>query len=318
MDDKPTCFVGIDIAKARFEAFIHLPDQPGRGSRLSLPCNPQGYDKLLSRLAEVAPERVVLEATGGYEITLVALLHEAGLPVVAINPRQARDFARAMGRLAKTDQIDAETLALFGQLIRPPLRPLPDAAQRALADLVSRRRQVVEMLKAEQHRLGQARQAPLQRRIKAHIDWLKQELEGLNGELAECIKADPVWREQAALLQSVPGVGPVVSRVMLAELPELGQLDRRKIAALIGVAPMNRDSGTMRGARTIRGGRASLRAALYMAALVGVRRNPVLRAHYLHMIEAGKAKKLAIVACMRKLLTILNAIVRTATPWHHA
>lgn len=312
------CFVGIDIAKARFDAHFHCPDAPTpreTAQRLKLPCNPQGYDKLLETLALLQPERIVLEATGGYETTLLALLREAGLPAVATNPRQVRDFARAMGRLAKTDAIDAESLALFAERVRPELRPIPDAAQRDLAELVARRRQVVDMISAENNRLAQARSRDLRRRIDAHLDWLKQELRRADTDLGQIIRDTPAWNDQAQQMRSVPGVGPVNARTFLAELPELGTLDRRAIAALVGVAPFNRDSGTRRGQRTIRGGRARLRQTLYMAALVASRSNPVLKAFYQRLLTAGKPKKLALTALMRKLLTILNAIVRDKSHW---
>ncbi len=325
MDGKGPLYVGIDIAKARFDAHFHWPEEAGAGTRagrrsarLSLPCNPQGYDKLLARLREAPPERIVLEATGGFEATLLALLHEAGMPVVAVNPRQARDFARALGRLAKTDAIDAEGLALFAERVRPELRPLPDAATRELAEVVARRRQLVEMIKAEGGRLPLARGPKVRTRIEAHLAWLREELAGTDDELAGLVRIVPAWDERARLLESVPGVGPTTARVLLAELPELGMLDRRRIASLVGVAPMNRDSGTLRGTRRIRGGRASLRATLYMAALVASRFNPVLRDTYRRMTEAGKPKKVALVALIRKLLTILNAIAKSRTPWQTA
>lgn len=316
MDGK-VLYVGIDIAKARFDAHFHWPEVAAgrRASRLNLPCNPQGYEKLVARLRETVPERIVLEATGGYETTLLALLHEAGLPVVAVNPRQTRDFARAIGRLAKTDALDAEVLALFAERVRPELRPLPDAATRELGEVVARRRQLVEMIRAEEARLALLRAVRVRRRVEAHVAWLREELAGTDGELAGLVRAVPAWDERARLLESVPGVGPTTARTLLAELPELGTLDRRRIAALVGIAPMNRDSGTLRGTRRIRGGRASLRATLYMAALVAARYNPVLRDTYERMTAAGKPKKLALVALMRKLLTILNAITRSHTAW---
>jgi transposase len=315
------CFVGIDIAKARFDAHFHCPDALAtrdKAQRLKLPCNPQGYDKLIETLRHLQLERIVLEASGGYETTLLALLQEAGLPVVAINPRQVRDFAKAMGRLAKTDAIDAEVLALFAERIRPELRPLPDAAQRDLAELVARRRQIVEMITAEKNRLAQARSRDVRRRIDAHVEWLQQELRGADNDLGDLIRATPVWNAQAEQLRSVLGVGPVTAQTLVAELPELGRLDRRSIAALVGVAPFNHDSGTLRGKRAIRGGRADVRRALYMAALSASRRNPVLKAFYQRLLSAGKPKKLALTACMRKLLTILNAIVRDNQAWDSA
>ena len=310
-------FVGIDVAKARFDAHLHRPGAPPRerARRLALPSNPQGYDKLLAVLRQARPERIVVEASGGHETTLVALLHEAGLAVVRVNPRQTRDFARALGRLAKTDRLDAEVLALFAERVRPELRPLPDAATRDLAEAVARRRQLVEMLRAEEARLALTRGAKVRARIEAHLAWLRGELAGADDELARLVRSVPAWDERARLLESVPGVGPTTARTLLAELPELGSLDRRRIAALVGVAPMNRDSGTLRGTRHIRGGRAALRATLYMAALVASRFNPTLRAAYRRLLECGKPKKVALTALMRRLLTILNAIARSQTPW---
>lgn len=314
------CFVGIDIAKARFDAHFHCPDAANpreTAHRLKLPCNPQGYDKLIETLRHLQPERIVLEATGGYETTLLALLHEAGLPVVAVNPRQVRDFARAMGRLAKTDAIDADSLALFAERVRPKLRPIPDPARRDLAELVARRRQIVEMITAENNRLAQARSRDVRRRIEAHLEWLKQELRSADTDLGQLIQDTPVWNDQAEQLRSVRCVGPITARTLVAELPELGRLDRRSIAALVGVAPFNHDSGTFRGRRTIRGGRADVRRTLYMAALVATRSNPVLKAFYQRLLNAGKPKKLALTAVMRKLLTILNAIARDQSRWKH-
>jgi transposase len=318
MDASAPLFVGIDVAKARLDAHFHCPGAAPRERvrRLALPSNPQGYGKLLDALLQAAPARIVVEASGGHEATLVALLHEAGLPVVRVNPRQTRDFARALGRLAKTDRLDAEVLALFAERVRPEPRPLPDEATRALAELVARRRQLVEMIRAEQARLATARAKPLRTRLEAHLAWLRDELSGTDGELASLVRATPAWDDRARLLESVPGIGPTTARTLLAELPELGSLDRRRIASLVGVAPINRDSGSLRGTRHIRGGRASLRAALYMAALVASRFNPTLRDAYQRMLEAGKPKKLALTALIRRLLTILNAIARSNTPWN--
>lgn len=317
MSEGSPLFVGIDVAKARLDAHFHRPGAGprARARRLALPTNPQGYDKLLAALHEAAPERIVVEATGGHETTLVALLHEAGLPVVLVNPRRTRDFARALGRLAKTDRLDAEVLALFAERVRPELRPLPDAATRELAEIVARRRQLVEMIRAEEARLATTRGPRVRGRLEAHLAWLRDDLAGTDGELARLVRATPAWDEQARLLESVPGVGPTTARTLLAELPELGTLDRRRIAALVGVAPMNRDSGTLRGTRHIRGGRSSLRASLYMAALVASRFNPPLRDAYQRLLAAGKPRKLALTALMRRLLTILNAIARSRTPW---
>jgi len=234
--------------------------------------------------------------------------------VVVVNPRQVRDVAKATGRLAKTDALDAAILAQFAEAVRPPRRPLPDAATRALSALLTRRRQLLDRRTAEQNRLGTA-PGPVRTRIRAHLTWLRHELAHLDEDLGRTIHESPVWREQDDLLQSVPGVGPVVARTLLASLPELGTLNRKQLAALVGVAPLNRDSGTLRGRRTIWGGRASVRTVLYMSALAASRCNPVIRAFYQRLIAAGKAKKVALTACMHKLLMILNAMVKHRTSW---
>jgi transposase len=259
-----------------------------------------------------------LEATGGYELLGVAALAAASLPVVVVNPRQVRDFAKATGQLAKTDRIDADILARFADVVRPAVRPLVDDEAQELEALLTRRRQLLEMLQAERNRTGQVfgkGKRLVKKSLKAHIGYLERELRMTDTDLGAMIKASPVWRERDELLQSVPGVGPVLSRTLLADLPELGRLSRREIAKLVGVAPLSRDSGTMRGRRFVQGGRATVRAVLYMAALVATKRNPAIRAFYLRLLAAGKPKKLALVACMRKLLTILNVMVRTAQPW---
>jgi transposase len=257
----------------------------------------------------------VLEATGGYEAAVVAALATAGLPVVVANPRQVRDFAKATGQFAKTDAIDAQVLALFGERVRPAPRPLPDEAAQALDALLTRRRQLVEMLGAERNRLLVARPA-VRRDLQQHIRYLERCLREADDDLHTAVKASPLWRVKDDLLQSVPGVGRVVSLTLLAELPELGRLSHKEIAALVGVAPLNRDSGTLRGKRLVYGGRAPVRAALYMAALVASKCNPVIRVFYLRLRAAGKPAKVALTACMRKLLIILNAIARSGTPWH--
>jgi len=270
-----------------------------------------------ARLRPLAPTLVVLEATGGFEHAVVAALATAGMPVVVANPRQVRDFARATGQLAKTDAIDAQLLALFAERVRPTPRPLPDEAAQALDAVLTRRRQLLEMLTAERNRLGLAR-PPVARRIRTHIRWLERELADVDRDLGRLIEQSPLWRTQDDLLQSVPGVGPVVSRTLLGELPELGRLTHKQIAALVGVAPLARDSGTLRGRRLVWGGRASVRAVLYMGALVATRWNPVIRAFYQRLRAAGKPPKVALVACLRKLLIILNAMARTGTSWRHA
>lgn len=305
----PPCCVGIDVAKAE----LVIAQRPGAAPWV-VPNEERGVSALVTQLQALGPTVVVLEATGGYEHALVAALAAAGLPVVVVNPRQVRDFARATGQLAKTDRIDAALLALFAERVQPVPRPLPDAARQTLDALLTRRRQVLDMLVAERHRLAQAR-PPVRRDITQHIRWLERRLQDLDHDLDQTIQASPVWRAQENLLRTLPGIGPVVSRTLLGALPELGRLSRKQIAALVGVAPLARDSGTRTGKRLIWGGRAPVRAALYMAALVATRRNPVISAFYQRLLRAGKPKKLALTACMRKLLTILNAMMRTNTPW---
>ena len=302
-------FIGIDVARDSLE----VASRPA-GDQWQVANDPAGIAALLPRLRALSPTLIVLEATGGLELAVLAALGSAGLPVVAVNPRQARDFAKAIGKLAKTDAIDARVLAHFADAVRPAVRPLPDAATRALGALVTRRRQLVEMLTAEENRRKTAPTA-IRSDIQAHITWLRKRLKGVDKELSQAVRASPLWREQEDVLRSVPGIGPVVSVTLLADLPELGTLDRKQVAALVGLAPINRDSGTMRGKRTIWGGRATVRAALYMAALVGSRRNPVLHALYTRLLAAGKTKKVALTACMRKLLTILNALLKHRTRW---
>jgi len=274
-----------------------------------------GIQTLLKRLRQHDPALVVLEATGGYERAVVAALAAARLPLVVANPRQVRDFARATGQLAKTDRIDADTLALFAERVRPEPRALPDEAAQALDALLTRRRQVLEMLIAERNRLEHALPA-VRRGITQHIRWLERQLHDVDRDLDDSIQGSPIWRAKENLLRSAPGVGPVLSRTLIGELPELGTLPRKQIAALVGVAPLARDSGTLKGKRLVWGGRAPVRAALYMAALVGTRCNPVIRTFYCRLLAAGKPKKVALTACMRKLLTILNAMMRTNTMWH--
>lgn len=312
MDVTPvsTGFVGIDVGKANLDIHVH----PG-GEAFRVTRDPAGLDDLLDRLRQVAPALIVLEATGGYERVVVAALAGASLPVVVVNPRQIRDFARATGRLAKTDRLDAEMIARFAAAVEPKERPLPDAAAREFAELIARRRQLVEMITTETVRSHQVMGAAVRARLKAHLDWLRKELDQLDTDLDAAVRASPAWRERVALLTSTPCIGAASARTLTAELPELGMLDRRGIAALVGLAPVAHDSGQHRGARHIRGGRAAVRAALYMAAWVGTRCNPVLKATYQRLIAAGKPRKVALVACMRKLLTILNAMVRSNTPW---
>jgi len=302
-------FVGIDVSKATLDVAV-LPD----GESWTVANDDHGLTELLPRLGALAPTLVVLEATGGFELLAALTLANAGLPVAVVNPRQVRDFAKAMGRLAKTDALDAGILALFAQRIRPEPRPLPDEAALLLEGLLTRRRQIVDMLTAEKNRLGFAR-GPIKRDITRHIRWLEKRLADVDGDLQDAVTASPLYQAKAELLRSVPGVGQVTTLTLLATLPELGQLSRHQIAALVGVAPMNRDSGTMRGKRMVWGGRAPVRAVLYMAVLVGIKHNPILRAFYERLRAAGKPFKVAATACMRKLLTILNAMLHQNRKW---
>jgi transposase len=302
--------IGIDVSKAQLDVAV----RPS-GECWQSPNDEAGLQQLIERLRGLQPQVIVLEASGGWEVLAASSLAEAGLPVAVVNPRQVRAFARAIGQLAKTDVLDAHLLARFGEVVQPASRPLPDAEQQALSARLARRRQVVGMLVAERNRLGTSR-APVRGRVQAHIRWLEQELADLDDELGRTIRSSPVWREREALLRSVPGIGPTVALTLLAELPELGQLDRKRIAALVGLAPLNCDSGTRRGKRLVWGGRAQVRCALYMAALVAARHNPTIRSFYLRLLHAGKPKLVALTACMHKLLLILNALVRQQTAFH--
>ena len=306
-------FIGIDVAKDRLD--VHV--RPS-GEAFAVARDGEGLAALVDRLRAVAPRLIVSEATGGFEQVVAGALGAAGLPIAVVNPRQIRDFARALGRLAKTDRIDAETIALFAERVQPELRPLPDAEARLLGELVARRRQVIEMIVAEGNRARLLESRRLKKRIERHRSALQDELSKIDSEIDDTIRGTPIWRENENLLKSVPGVGNTLARTLLAELPELGSLGRKQIAALVGVAPFNRDSGTLRGKRTVWGGRAPVRAGLYMAALVASRHNPLIARFYRRLLAAGKPKKLALTACMRKLLTILNAIVRDRRPWQPA
>jgi transposase len=303
--------VGIDVSKTELVIAVH-PE-----SRMwTCATTADAIEQLVEQLRGVAPEVIVAEATGGYEFAVVSACASAGLPITVVNPRQVRAFAQAIGRTAKTDAIDATLLALFGARVQPEVRPLPDAETRALAALISRRRQLLEMLGAEQRRLAQAPPTgPVTRNLRTHIRWLERQVGEVDDEIGGAVQRSPVWRVQEDLLRSVPGIGPIVARTLLAELPELGQLDRRTIAALVGVAPFNRDSGQWRGRRMIWGGRRSIRAVLYMAALVATRRNRPLAAFYQRLRSQGKPAKVALVAVMRKLLTTLNAMVKHQAKW---
>jgi transposase len=317
MDQPPTVatpnFVGIDVSKDRLD--VHV--RPS-GQVFAVPRDGEGLDQLLARLRAAAPALVVLEATGGFEVTVAASLAGAGLPLAVVNPRQIRDFARATGRLAKTDRLDAEAIALFAERVRPEPRPVPSDEARALSELVARRRQVIEMIGMEQNRRRQARAPKVARTIAATLKVLEAQLAELDRDIDDVVRGSPAWRAAEDLLKSVPGIGDVVARTLIAEMPELGRLDRREAAALIGVAPVNRDSGQMRGYRAIAGGRTTVRNVLFMATLAAVRWNPVLKAHYQQLVARGRPKKVAIVACMRRLLGILNAILRAKSPWQPA
>lgn len=302
-------FVGIDIANADFVVAC----RPGPGSWSAMN-NGAGIAATVARLRELAPLLVVLESTGGYEVALADALTAVPLPVVVVNPRQVRDFGKATGQLAKTDRLDAHLLALFAERVRPTPRLPPSPARRRMAALVARRRQLRDMRVAEMNRLAHAA-PPIRTEIQAHLRWLTRRIAAVDRDVHNAIQSDELCRERERILRSVPGIGPVVGHTLLADLPELGQLNRREVAALAGVAPMAHDSGQMRGKRLVWGGRASVRATLYMAALVATRYNAPIRAFYQRLLSAGKPKKVALVACMRKLLTILNAIVRTNTPW---
>lgn len=309
MNQSSPLFIGIDVSKNLLDVFIR-PTQEAFSSENS----ELGISALIDRIKSLRPHRVVVEATGGFEIPVVAALADAGLAVGVVNPRQIRDFARAIGKLAKTDRIDASVLAHFAQAVNPQLRPLPDKETRELSDLMARRRQIIEMIMAEKNRLGKAAH-PVVKGIKAHIRWLEKQLDEIDKDIEAMIRRSPVWQEKEDLLKSVPGVGPVLSRTLLAQLPELGESTHKQLSALAGVAPFNRDSGALRGRRTIFGGRASVRAVLYMGALVAIRHNPKLKSFYERLRKAGKPAKVAIIACMHKLLILLNAIIKTKTPW---
>lgn len=302
-------YVGIDVAEATLEVACRPSAEGWQATN-----DTDGIGTLVSRLVPLEPHLVVLEATGGTELQVVAELAAAGLAVAVVNPRQVRDFARATGRLAKTDRIDAQVLAQFAEAVHPTPHPLPDPTTQELAALLARRRQLVEMLTAERNRFRRALRR-VRPRITSHIEWLEEELGDLDRDLKDLIHSSPLWREKENLLRTVPGVGPVVASTLVASLPELGTLDRKEIAALVGVAPLNRDSGTFRGRRTIWGGRGQVRAVLYMAALAATRFNAMIRPFYERLLVAGKPKKVALVACMRKLLTILNAMLRDQRAW---
>jgi transposase len=302
-------YVGIDVSKERLEAAVY------KGEGWDNANDASGILRLVNQLEGLHPALVVVEATGGIEVPLAAALTDAQIHVAVVNPRQVRDFAKAIGKLAKTDTIDAQVLASFGQAVKPEARPIPDPQARELKALWARRRQLTEMLVAEKNRLGSAlpRVRP---QVTEHVQWLEERLKELDKDLHQTLKDSPIWREKEDLLRGVPGVGPGLAFSLLAELPELGKLNRREIAALVGVAPINRDSGTLRGKRITWGGRATVRAVLYMATLAATRCNPLIRGFYHRLLATGKPKKVALTACMRKLLTILNAMLKHSTHWN--
>ena len=302
-------YVGIDVAQASLDIAVRPTAETWQVGN-----DEPGITMLVSQMQALAPTLIVLEATGGYQGPVTAALAAAGLPVVVVNPRQVRAFAHAVGILAKTDRIDARVIAHFAEAVRPTPRPLPDAETQELRALILRRRQVIAMLTAERNRLGTA-PTRIQGAIQQHIAWLEGQLTALHDDLTATIERSAVWQAKTDLLRSIPGVGPVLSRTMLAQVPELGTLGHKQVAALVGVAPFNRDSGTLRGRRTVYGGRGEVRAVLYMGTLVATKHNPVIKAFYTRLCAAGKAKKVALTACMRKLLTIMNAMVRDLTPW---
>ena len=307
--EQESTYVGIDVAKAQVDVAVRPT-----GQRWVVSYDESGVGELVAQLEDLDPALVLLEASGGLELPLVAALAAAALPVVVVNPRQVRDFARATGTLAKTDALDAAVLAHFADAVRPSVRPLRDAETQVLNSLAARRHQVMTMLVSEKNRLGTAISA-VRPRIEAHIAWLEQELDDLDEGLRQTLHSSPVWREKDDLLRTVPGVGEQLSLTLLAYLPELGTLDRRQVAALVGVAPFNRDSGTLRGKRTVWGGRSRVRAALYMGTLSATRCNPLIRDFYQRLLASGKPKKVALVACMRKLLVTLNSMLKHRSPW---
>lgn len=305
-------FAGMDVSKATLDIAL----RGGADESWSVANDPDGIHTLVERMSEHKPVLIVLEATGGFEIAAAAALAEAGLAVAVVNPRQVRDFARSTGQLAKTDQIDARILALFAERVRPEARALPDEAAQALQALLSRRRQILEMITAEKNRLGFASAPVVKKGIEKHIRWLERQLQDLDSDLDRFIQESPVWRAKENLLRQVPGVGPNLARTLIAELPELGRLSNKQIAALAGVAPLARDSGRMRGKRMVWGGRAPVRTALFLSTWSAAKHNPLIRPFYDRLRAAGKPAKVAQVACMRKLLTILNAMVRDGTDWN--
>ena len=304
-------FVGVDVSQERLDVHTRPAEE-----HWSVEVTPEGLDALADDLCRRSPALIVLEATGGLEVPVVARLASAGLPVAVVNPRQTRAFARAMGLLAKTDAIDARALAAFAEAVKPEVRPLRSPEQVALGQLLTRRRQLVKMRTQELNRLKRMTDRDVRASLREHLDWLERQIREIDGEMRRRLRRSPVWRERDDLLRGVKGVGPVTSMTLVAALPELGRLNRQQIASLVGVAPLNHDSGKLRGRRTVWGGRAAAREALYMATVTATRCNPVIRRFYRRLISRGKPPKVALTACMRKLLTILNAIVRSGEPWN--
>jgi transposase len=303
-------FVGIDVSKQRLDVAVSPCGEAWSAEQAA-----DEIEALARRIQKHNPTLVVLEATGGLEMPIAGELAALGVPVAIVNPRQARDFAKATGQLAKTDRIDALMLAQFARAVRPPVRPLPDAQTQELEAVLARRRQLIAMLTAEKNRLHAARVEKVRTSIQRTIAWLEKQLQAIDGDLDRMIRTSPAWRVKDDLLKSVPGVGRVLALTLITELPELGSLNRKEIAALVGVAPLNRDSGAFRGQRRIWGGRAAIRATLYMSALTATQYNPTIRAYYRRLLSRGKPKKVALTACMRKILVILNVMARTQTPW---
>lgn len=303
-------FVGIDIAKDSLDIHVNPSDERWTGTN-----NSKGIHDTVERLTALEPTCIVLEATGGLELQLAASLATTGLPVAIVNPRQVRDFARALGILAKTDTIDAAVLALFAEKVRPECRPMPSEDEQSLKELITRRRQLVDMRTMESNRQQRIRSLQVNDSINMVLAELDRQIKEIDREIKQCIKASPVWLAKENLLKSVPGIGDGTAAMLIATLPELGKLNRRQIASLVGLAPMNRDSGTFRGRRMIVGGRATVRKCLYMPTLTAIKYNPFIKQYYNRLIAAGKVFKVAITACMRKLLTILNAVIRDSRPW---
>lgn len=305
-------WVGIDVSKAHLDVYLRPSGQQFQVSNQAC-----GIEELVQRLLPIPVARVILEATGGLEQPVAQALQERGIGIAIINPRQGRDFAKASGKLAKTDRIDAAVLAHFGEAMQPEVSVLASANEQALQEAVTRRRQLVEMLSAEKNRQSALR-GKMRQSVEEHLEWLEQRIRELDEEIEQLSQAHEQWRSHQALLTSTPGIGPVIATTLIAMLPELGQVSDKRISALVGVAPLNRDSGKYRGARTTWGGRANVRALLYMGALVGIQHNPVLKAFYARLLAQGKAKKVALTACMHKLVRILNAMIRDGKPWQPA